>query len=67
MTKMQLYTRLVTELHPMKHRFSGNIRVALQDVLIELRTLAAKERGDETGQETQDLAESIATQEANHV
>lgn len=55
MTKMQLYTRVLTELHPVKDRDAHLARLYMQDVLIELRNMAAEERGDPTGQETQDV------------
>ena len=61
MTKTELYTRLLTELSSVyQSRPTFATRMSLQDVLIELRDMAAAERGDSLGQSTQDDCEAEA-------
>jgi hypothetical protein len=61
MGKFELYVRLLTEMsHRNGERKTFSTRLRLQDVLIELRNMAAEERGDSLGQETQDEAEAEA-------
>lgn len=68
MTDMQLYTRVLTEMHWIHgKRSTDSTRLALQDVLVELRNRAAAERNDPTGQETQDGAEAEASLRARKV
>ncbi len=61
MSKYELYVRVLTEL---SYRRGGTVQCAraeLQDVLCELREMAAQECGDLSGEETQNCAESETT------
>lgn len=65
MTFFRLYVRVLTETsHHHGTRSTNSTRLALQDVLCELRNRAAGERGDPLGQETQDEAEAEASRAA---
>lgn len=62
MTEFEVYVRVLTELSPVhERRMAQMARVKLQDVLVELRNRAARERADTVGQDTQDTAEAMAT------